>query len=88
MVLDTALEGRIAEIVRPMAERWPSLDLDALHAGTRKQAMVPVRADPRAGRHGTWTPRAAAGGPPRADRPRPARPTARATADVVNRGPD
>jgi nicotinamide-nucleotide amidase len=39
--LDVGLEGRIAEIVRPLAERWPDLDREALAAGTRKQAMVP-----------------------------------------------
>lgn len=41
MVLDKALEARIAEIVRPLAERYPHLDLDAMAAGTRKQAIVP-----------------------------------------------
>lgn len=41
MVRDAALEGRIREILRPMAERWPDLDMDALEAGTRKQAVVP-----------------------------------------------
>ncbi len=39
--LDVALEGRISEIVRPLAERWPDLDREAMAAGTRKQAMVP-----------------------------------------------
>lgn len=39
--LDEALERRIAEIVRPLAERFPSLDRDAMAAGTRKQALVP-----------------------------------------------
>jgi nicotinamide-nucleotide amidase len=39
--LDVELEGRIAEIVRPLAERWPDLDRTAMAAGTRKQAMVP-----------------------------------------------
>lgn len=41
MVLDEALEARIAEIVRPLAERYPNLDRDAMAAGTRKQAIVP-----------------------------------------------
>ncbi len=41
MFLDEALQGRIAEILRPMAERWPDLDMAALHEGTRKQAVVP-----------------------------------------------
>ncbi|HTD57650.1 MAG TPA: competence/damage-inducible protein A [Solirubrobacteraceae bacterium] len=44
LVLDEALEGRIAEIVRPLAERYPNLDRDAMAAGTRKQAMVPAGA--------------------------------------------
>ncbi len=39
--LDVGLEARIAEIVRPLAERWPDLDREAMAAGTRKQAMVP-----------------------------------------------
>ncbi len=41
MTLDEALEGRIAEIVRPLAERFPNLDLEAMAAGSRKQATVP-----------------------------------------------
>ncbi len=41
LVLDQALERRIAEIVRPLATRYPSLDRDAMAAGTRKQATVP-----------------------------------------------
>ncbi|HXP28700.1 MAG TPA: molybdopterin-binding protein, partial [Solirubrobacteraceae bacterium] len=41
MVLDEALEQRIAEIVRPLSERWPNLDVAAIEAGTRKQATVP-----------------------------------------------
>ncbi len=41
MLLDEALQARIAEILRPMVERWPDLDMDALHEGTRKQAVVP-----------------------------------------------
>ena len=41
LVLDEALDGRIAEIVRPLAERWPNLDREAMAAGKRKQAMVP-----------------------------------------------
>ena len=41
MVLDEELERRITEIVRPLAERWPNLDREAMRAGTRKQAMVP-----------------------------------------------
>jgi nicotinamide-nucleotide amidase len=41
MVLDEALERRIAEIVRPLAKRWPNLDVAAIEAGTRKQATIP-----------------------------------------------
>jgi nicotinamide-nucleotide amidase len=41
MVLDRDLEGRIAEIVRPLAERYPDLDRDAMDMGTRKQATIP-----------------------------------------------
>jgi PncC family amidohydrolase len=41
MVLDEALEERIAEILRPLAERWPSLDMEALRTGNRKQAVIP-----------------------------------------------
>lgn len=40
-VLDEALEGRIAEILRPLAERYPQLDRDAIAAGNRKQATIP-----------------------------------------------
>ncbi len=41
MVLDEALEERIAEILRPLAKRWPDLDMDAISAGNRKQAVIP-----------------------------------------------
>ena len=41
MVLDEALEARIAEILRPMMERWPGLDRDAVLRSNRKQAVVP-----------------------------------------------
>lgn len=44
MVLDEALEARIAEIVAPLSRRFPKIDLDAIRAGTRKQAMVPAGA--------------------------------------------
>ncbi|HWH10760.1 MAG TPA: competence/damage-inducible protein A [Solirubrobacteraceae bacterium] len=44
MFLDEALEGRIREILRPMSARWPNLDIDAIHASNRKQALVPVGA--------------------------------------------
>jgi nicotinamide-nucleotide amidase len=44
MALDEALEGRIAKIVEPLAKRWPSLDVQAIEAGTRKQATIPAGA--------------------------------------------
>ena len=33
MVLDEALEGRIAEILRPLMRRWPDLDQEAVRGG-------------------------------------------------------
>jgi nicotinamide-nucleotide amidase len=44
MVLDEALEARIAKIVAPLAKRWPNLDVQAIEAGTRKQATIPAGA--------------------------------------------
>jgi competence/damage-inducible protein CinA-like protein len=44
MVLDEALEERIAEILRPLMSRWPDLDPEAIRASNRKQALVPVGA--------------------------------------------
>jgi nicotinamide-nucleotide amidase len=41
MVLDEALEGRIAEILRGLATRFPHLDMEAVRAGNRKQATIP-----------------------------------------------
>ena len=41
MILDEALEGRIAEILRPLAKRFPNLDMEAIRAGNRKQATIP-----------------------------------------------
>ena len=41
MVLDDALEERIAEILKPLMSRWPDLDPDAIRASNRKQAVVP-----------------------------------------------
>jgi nicotinamide-nucleotide amidase len=41
MVLDDALEERIAEILKPLMTRWPDLDPDAIRASNRKQAIVP-----------------------------------------------
>ena len=45
MVLDEALEERIAEILRPLSSRWPDLDPDAVLAANRKQAIVPEGAE-------------------------------------------
>ena len=44
MVLDEALEGRIATILKPLMARWPDLDPDAVLLSNRKQAVVPVGA--------------------------------------------
>ena len=41
MVLDEALEERIAAIMRPIVRRWPGLDAEAIRAANRKQALVP-----------------------------------------------
>jgi nicotinamide-nucleotide amidase len=41
MVLDAALEARIAEIIKPALQRWPDADRDALSAANRKQAVIP-----------------------------------------------
>lgn len=41
MILDEDLQARITEIVRPLSERYPKLDRDAIAAGTRKQATIP-----------------------------------------------
>jgi len=41
MVLDDALEERIAVILRRLTSRWPNLDEAAIRAGNRKQAVIP-----------------------------------------------
>jgi nicotinamide-nucleotide amidase len=41
MVLDEEVEAKIAEILRPLAKRWPNLDMDAVREANRKQAVVP-----------------------------------------------
>ena len=41
MVLDEGLEERIAEILRPLSRRWPNLDMEAVRASNRKQAVIP-----------------------------------------------
>jgi nicotinamide-nucleotide amidase len=45
MVLDADLEGRIAEILRPLMARWPDLDPEAVLLSNRKQAVIPAGAD-------------------------------------------
>ncbi len=44
LALDTGLERRIGEILRPLMARWPGLDAEALRAANRKQALVPAGA--------------------------------------------
>jgi nicotinamide-nucleotide amidase len=44
MALDAELEARIAAIVAPLTRRWRNVDPEAMAAGTRKQAVVPVGA--------------------------------------------
>jgi nicotinamide-nucleotide amidase len=44
MVLDGALEQRIAEILRGLATRFPHIDMEAVRAGNRKQATIPTGA--------------------------------------------
>ena len=44
LVLDTAMEARIAAIVQKWMARFPDMDIEAVRAGNRKQAMVPVGA--------------------------------------------
>jgi nicotinamide-nucleotide amidase len=39
--LDRDLEARIAEILKPLMQRFPHLDFDAVRASNRKQALVP-----------------------------------------------
>jgi nicotinamide-nucleotide amidase len=42
MVLDEPLEERIAEILKPLAKRFPHLDMEAIRHGNRKQAVIPA----------------------------------------------
>ena len=44
MVLDSELEEKIAEILRPLMNRWRGLDPEAIRESNRKQAVVPVGA--------------------------------------------
>jgi nicotinamide-nucleotide amidase len=41
MVLDAALEVRIAEILEPLMQRWRGLDQEAIRESNRKQAVIP-----------------------------------------------
>jgi nicotinamide-nucleotide amidase len=66
MVLDAAMEERIAEILRPLMSRWPGLDPDAIRASNRKQAVVPRGAtvlDPVGTAPGLVVPPASGSGP-------------------------
>ena len=66
MVLDDALEERIAEILRPLMHRWRDLDPDAIRESNRKQAVVPRGAtilDPVGTAPGLVVPPAAGSGP-------------------------
>ena len=83
MVLDEAMEEKIAAILRPLAARWPDLDMEAVRAANRKQAVVPRGAtvlDPVGTAPGLVVPPGTGSGP--TDR-RAARPAARAAADVA-----
>lgn len=44
LVLDTAMEARIAAIVQKWMARFPDMDIEAVRAANRKQAMVPAGA--------------------------------------------
>jgi nicotinamide-nucleotide amidase len=44
MVLDEALEKRIAEILEPMMKRWPQLDRASIRRSNQKQAVIPAGA--------------------------------------------
>ena len=66
MVLDEALEERIAEILRPLMTRWQGLDPDAIRESNRKQAVVPRGAtvlDPVGTAPGLVVPPASGSGP-------------------------
>jgi nicotinamide-nucleotide amidase len=66
MVLDAALEERIAEILRPLMGRWPGLDPEAIREANRKQAVVPRGAtvlDPVGTAPGLVVPPASGSGP-------------------------
>jgi nicotinamide-nucleotide amidase len=63
-VWDEALHRRIEAIVKPLAERWKHIDMEALEEGTRKQATIPAGAtvlDPVGTAPGLVVPPAASG---------------------------
>ena len=45
LVLDTALEAKIAAILKSLMARFTGVDFEAVMAANRKQAMVPLGAD-------------------------------------------
>lgn len=66
LVLDTELEEKIAEILRPLMSRWAGLDPDAIRESNRKQAVVPEGAtvlDPVGTAPGLVVPPATGSGP-------------------------
>jgi nicotinamide-nucleotide amidase len=66
MVLDPDLERQIEDILRPMMERWPGLDPEAIRESNRKQAVIPVGAtvlDPVGTAPGLVVPPASGEGP-------------------------
>ncbi len=66
LALDEALEGRIADILRPLMRRWANLDPEAIRVANRKQAMVPEGAtilEPVGTAPGMVVPPADVGGP-------------------------
>src|SRR4051812_137857 len=66
MVLDDAVEEKIATILAPLAARWPDLDMDAVREANRKQAIVPRGAtvlDPVGTAPGLVVPPASGSGP-------------------------
>ena len=44
LILDDALENRIADIIKRLMARFDNVDIDAVRAANRKQAMIPVGA--------------------------------------------
>jgi nicotinamide-nucleotide amidase len=67
MVLDEALEQRIAEIIERALQRWPDADREALREANRKQAVIPAGAtvlEPRGTAPGLVVPPAAGRGGP------------------------